>query len=254
MKRAWRVFLLLFLTLFIQRSLRAQRIRVAAAANVQFAIRQLAADFEKSTHYKVELVIESSGKLTAQIGNGAPYDLFVSADTKYPQELFTKGFAADTPAVYARGSLVLWTFRTDIDPAGGPKALLSDKIRKIAIADPALAPYGAAAVELLKKWGIYERLKDKLVYGQSISQVSQYLLSGNADIGITAKSIVLAEEMRGKGKWAGPDPRLYTPISQAAVLLSYGRSHHPEAAAAFYRYLYSSQAASLFLKYGYLVR
>ncbi len=234
-------------------SLRAQGIRIAAAANVQFVIRELATDFEKQTGTVAELIIESSGKLTAQIEHGAPFDIFVSADTNYPIELYKKGFAVEKPAVYAMGGLVLWTLRNDINLSTGTQVLLSDRVQKIAIADPALAPYGAATVTFLKQSGIYEQVKDKLVYGQSISQVNQFIVSGGADIGFTAKSIVLADEMKGKGVWTPLDSTLYAPIAQAAVLLTYGRDHHPAAAAAFYRYLYSQQARVLFLKYGYLV-
>jgi molybdate transport system substrate-binding protein len=235
-------------------SLRAQAIRIAAAANVQFVIRELAADFEKQNGAVVELIIESSGKLTAQIEHGAPFDVFVSADTNYPNELYKKGFAVEKPAIYAMGGLVLWTVRSDLNLSTGMQVLSLDGVRKIAIADPALAPYGVATVAFLKQIGIYEQVKDKLVYGQSISQVNQFIISGGADIGFTAKSIVLADEMKGKGVWVPLDSTMYSPIAQAAVLLTYGRDHHSAAAAAFYRYLYSQQARLLFLKYGYLVQ
>ncbi|MDR3713207.1 MAG: molybdate ABC transporter substrate-binding protein [Puia sp.] len=244
---------LLFLVVAGQASAHAQAIRVAAAANVQFVIRELATDFGKQQGAVPEVIIESSGKLTAQIENGAPFDVFVSADTSYPLELYKKGFVVGKPAIYASGGLVLWTLRSDVNVSSGPEALLSDKIKKIAVADPTLAPYGAATVAFLKRLGLYEQIKDKLVFGQSISQVNQFILSGGADIGFTARSIVLADEMKGKGSWIPLDSTLYSPIAQSAALLTYGRDHHPAAAEAFYRYLYSRQARALFLKYGYLV-
>jgi molybdate transport system substrate-binding protein len=230
-----------------------KRLTVAAAANVQFVMDELKKDFEKSSGTEMNVILNSSGKLTAQIREGAPYDIFVSADTKYPEELYKSGFAVDSPKVYANGVLVLWTARTDIEPFADLGILTLAPIKKIAIANPQTAPYGAAAVEAMKYYNVYDQVKDKLIYGESISQTNQYILSQSADIGFTAKSIVLADEMKGKGIWIDLDSKSYKPIQQAAVILKYGNETNKETVRQFYNYLYSQQAKNILKKYGYIV-
>lgn len=230
-----------------------KRITVAAAANVQFVLQEIKKGFEKETGISVNIILNSSGKLTAQIKEGAPYDVFVSADMKYPQELYSSGFATAAPKVYANGVLVLWTMRKDIKPSADLKLLITDIIKKIAIANPQTAPYGTAAEEAMKYSKVYEQVKDKLVFGESISQTNQYILSQSADIGFTAKSIVLSNEMKGKGVWVDIDSRSYTPIEQGAVILKHGDETNKEASQKFYSYLYSAKAKNVFKKYGYIV-
>ena len=230
----------------------AQEIIIAVAANVQFAMQALEKAYEQNTGFAIKTIISSSGKLTAQIQNGAPFDVFLSADMKYPDTLFAAGFAEAKPRVYAYGSLVLWTMK-EIDLSGGTKLLLEDKIQKIAIANPKTAPYGAEAIKVLKYYQRYENVMPKLVYGESIAQVNQYIFSRAADVGITAKSVVLSPEMRGKGKWLEIDPATYSPIAQGAVILKHGAKNHPQAARAFYDFLFSDTARKILKDYGYLL-
>lgn len=230
-----------------------KRITVAAASNVQFVLQEIKKDFEKETGISVNIILNSSGKLTAQIKEGAPYDAFVSADMKYPQELYSSGFATAAPKVYANGVLVLWTTRTDLKPLADLKLLTTGAIKKIAIPNPRTAPYGAAAEEAMKYNQVYDQVKDKLVFGESISQTNQYIISRSADVGFTAKSIVLSNEMKGRGVWVDVDIKSYSPIQQGAVILKHGNETNKEASQKFYNYLYSAQAKNVFKKYGYLV-
>ncbi len=229
-----------------------KKITVAVAANMQYAFAELKSEFEKSNHIGVNVVIGASGNLTRQIMQGAPFDVFISADTKYPENLYQNGVAAEKPKVYARGALVLWTIKDDLPLQKDLQFLLSPRIKNIAIANPRIAPYGKAAEALLKKAGIWEKLKKKLVYGESISQTTQFVASGNADIGFTAKAVVLSDQMKNKGKWIELDEQDYPPISQAAVLLKYGVKDHEPEARKFYSFLFSEKAKDIYKKYGYL--
>lgn len=246
-------FVFFVLLLSIGSSFAQNKLTVAAAANVQYVMNELAKDFESSTGIKTDIILNSSGKLTAQIKEGAPYDVFVSADMKYPQELYKNGYAIDSPKVYANGLLVLWTTQTSIKPVADLSVLTSDEIKKIAIANPQTAPYGEASVEAMNYYKVYDKVKNKLVYGESISQASQYISSGSANIGFTAKAIVLADEMKSKGIWIDVDRKAYKPISQGAVILKHGNETNRDAAKKFYDYLYSQKAKNILKKYGYVV-
>jgi molybdate transport system substrate-binding protein len=227
-----------------------ENVVVATAANVQYVMLELKKVFEKETGIPLELVVSSSGKLTAQIREGAPFDLFVSADTRYPQEIYTNGGSEIPPKVYARGALVLWT--RDSTAAPRLESLTDPGIRKIAIANPRTAPYGQAAVEVLQQAGLYEQVKSKLVYGESIAQTTQYIETGAADVGFTALSVVLSPEMKGKGSWTKLDSTTYQPINQAAVLLLHSEdSPKRQKSRQFYDFLYSEKAKAIFRKYGY---
>lgn len=229
----------------------SDKIIVATAANVQYVMQEIKSEFEKETGKQVEIVVSSSGKLTTQIREGAPFDVFVSADTKYPQEIFAQGGADDTPKVYAQGTLVLWS--KDIPAAQlSLDILASDSIKKIALPNPRLAPYGEAALAILEKQNGFAKIKDKLVYGESIAQTAQYISTGSAELGFNALSIVLSPEMKGKGNWVVIDSALYKPIDQAAILLKHSEtSPKKDASEAFYQFLYSAKAKSILKKYGY---
>ncbi len=229
------------------------KITVAVAANMQYAFKALKDDYEKSAGVMIDAIIGSSGKLTQQITEGAPFDIFVSADTKYPQTLYENKLAADAPKVYANGVLVLWSAKPGIKPAPNLQVLLTDSIKAIAIANPKTAPYGTAAEEILKNYRLFDKVQPKLVYGESITQASQYIATGAADIGFTAKAIVLSVEMVGKGTWVELDAKQYAPISQAAVLLQHGVQNNGQAVRAFYDYLYSKRAKKILKQFGYLV-
>ena len=248
--------LLLLLPFILTLSVKAEakpKITVAVAANVQFAMNDIKAEFEKLTGIELEIILGSSGQITAQIQQGAPYDVFISADTKYPDALYEKGFTNGKPKVYAQGSLVLWTMRKDLNLKKGLKDILSAKLNSIAIANPKTAPYGRAAVQVLKNTGMENKVGGKLVYGESISSVNQFIISKAADIGFTAKSVVLSPAMKQKGKWVDIDGKLYDPIMQSCVMLKEGIKAHPNETMAFFRFMSSDKAKNIFLKYGYKI-
>jgi len=237
---------------FIGCSTPNDKVVVATAANVQFVMQELQKEFEKSSATRLEIVVGSSGKLTAQIREGAPFDLFVSADTRYPQEIYDNGGGGAAPRTYARGTLVLYTSDSTVTP--DLQKLTNPDIKKIALANPETAPYGAAAVQVLQKAGLYEQLKNKLVYGESIAQTTQYIAAGVADVGFTALSIVLSPEMKGKGRYLLLDSTSYAPIDQAALLLKHSESSPKrEKSQEFYDFLFSEKAKLIFRKYGYSV-
>jgi molybdate transport system substrate-binding protein len=230
----------------------AEEIIVAAAANVQFVMEDLQTEFERQTGIEVKTVINSSGKLSAQISSGAPFDVFLSADMKYPETLFREGYADSIPRVYAFGSLVLWSMK-DIDLSRGMEILAGKQIRKIAIANPLNAPYGLAAKEAMIHYQLYERVKEKLVFGRNVSQVNQYIVSGAAEAGFTSKSTMLSPGIKGQEVWIEIDSTAYSPIKQGAVILKHGRENHPEAAQGFYDFLFSETARQILKNYGYLL-
>lgn len=246
----------MFCLLLVATGVHAQskKLTVAVAANMQYAMKAIKAGFEeKSGGVTVEIILGSSGRLTQQIQEGAPYDLFISADTKYPAELYKSKMTVDSPRIYAKGVLVLWSNTPGIKPSKDLKGLLAENVKKIAIANPKIAPYGAAAEEVLKKYALYDKVKDKLVFGESITQTNQFILSQSADIGFTAKSVVLSDEMKDKGTWVEVDPKSYSAIEQAAVILKHGTETNKDAAESFYNYLYSKAAKNILKKFGYLV-
>lgn len=227
-----------------------QSINVAVAANMQFAMKDLASAFEEKTGIACELIIGSSGKLTAQIKQGAPFDVFVSANMMYPEEIQNSGLAAAPPQVYAYGKLVLWSMKEGLEPS---IELLGDpSIRHIALANPKTAPYGAAAIEVLAKYQMIDRLNDKLVYGESIAQTSQYISAGAVEMGFTALSVVLSPEWQGKGKWILIDTGLYAPIEQGVVVVRH-EGGREEAAKQFQDFLFSEEAGKVLEGYGYAV-
>ncbi len=225
-------------------------ITVAGAANVQFTLEDLKAEFTGETGIGVKTVIGSSGKLTSQVENGAPFDVFLSADMKYPAKLYKDGFSSQAPKVYAYGTLVLWTMK-DMDLSKGVSVLSDPGIQKIALANPELAPYGRQAVNALKFYKLYDQLQKELVLGESIAQANQFITTGAADIGFTAESVVLSPNMKGKGKWIEVDPQSYQPIAQGVVVLRYGDQNNSKEAQEFFNFLFSAPAQEIFKKYGY---
>ncbi|MEP7317773.1 MAG: molybdate ABC transporter substrate-binding protein [Panacibacter sp.] len=231
-----------------------KKVTVAVAANMQYVMNVLKSKFEKETGIKVEVILGSSGKLTQQIQEGAPFDIFISADTKYPQTLWQSKLTSDKPKIYAKGILVLWTARNDLKPEINLQLLLMDNVKKIALANPKTAPYGLAAEEILKHYKLYNVLQKKLVFGESITQTNQFIMSQSADIGFTAKSAVLSDEMQGKGSWVEIEHKAYHDIDQAAVILKHGTETNKEASEKFYKYLYSAEAKKIYKQFGYLVK
>jgi molybdate transport system substrate-binding protein len=229
------------------------KITIAVAANMQYAVEALKAEFNKTDKTEIEVVLGASGNLTQQIMQNAPFDIFISADTAFTKKLEDAGLAAEPPKVYARGLLVLWTTKENIQPGADLKVLPDNNIQHIAIANPKTAPYGAAAEYMLRKYGIYDKIAPKLVTGESITQTSHFIVTGAADIGFTAKSIVISDEMKGRGKWVELDQKDYPPIKQAAVLLTYGQQNHAADARKFYDFLYSDKAQAIYKKFGYMI-
>lgn len=243
-------FIALMLLCLLPISAMAGQITVVAAANVQFTLDELKAEFTKETGIDVKEVIGSSGRLTSQIENGAPFDVFMSADMDYPKRLFADGMTLGEPKIYAYGYLVLWTFK-DLDLSKGVAGLSGTSIRKIAIASPKAAPYGRQAVNSMKYDHLYPGIASKLVYGESISQVNQFITTGAADIGFTAKSVVLSHNMKDKGRWIEVDPQSYEPIAQGVIVLKYAEQNHSKGPQEFYDFLFSAPAQEIFKKYGY---
>jgi len=244
------IFITLAFLLAIPLVASANEITVASAANVQFVLDDLKAEFTKESGVGVKTVIGSSGELTSQIENGAPFDVFLSADMKYPAQLYKDGLSSQVPKVYAYGVLVIWTMK-NLDLSKGISFLSDGGVGKIAIANPELAPYGREAVNSLNFYKLYDQLQKKFVFGESISQTNQFITTGAADLGFTAKSIVVAPNMKDKGKWIEVDPRSYKPIAQGVIVLKYEQQNHSKEALGFYNFLFSAPAQEILKKYGY---
>lgn len=195
-------------------------ITVAAASDLTYAMNEIAANFEKETGCSVKVSYGSSGNFLTQIENGAPFDVFFSADIAYPKKLEAEGLAAPgSTYLYAVGKIVLWTRKdSKLDLAKGLSALRDPSVKKISIANPAHAPYGRAAEEALRKAGVYDAVKDRLVLGENISQAAQFVQSGNADAGIIALSLAASPAMKDDGRYEKIPDELYTPIEQGAVV------------------------------------
>jgi molybdate transport system substrate-binding protein len=247
------VFTLLALLVCVQ-AFTQTKITIAVAANMQYAIEAVKNEFNKTDKTEIDVVLGASGKLTQQIMAGAPFDIFISADTAFPKKIADTGLAAVQPMVYAQGRLVLWSAVPGISPTADLKMLLGDNIKHIAIANPKTAPYGSAAEFLLKKYGLYDAVAAKLVTGESITQASQFIATQAADIGFTAKAIVLSDEMKQKGLWVELNSKDYPPIKQAAVYLKYGQQNHAAEAKKFYDFLFSAKAKAVYKKFGYVTQ
>ncbi len=218
---------------------------VAVAANFSQAAHQLSADFEKSSGHGITVTTGSTGKLYAQILHGAPFDILLAADQKRPMILETNGQAvAGSRFTYAVGRLALWSAHSD---NVGPDTLRTVNFRRLAIANPDLAPYGAAAFETLQALGIADRLKPKIVMGENIAQAHALVATGNAEMGLVALANVLNAE---GGRWEVP-ANLHAPIRQDAVLLKRGTAN--PAAKEFFLYLQSAKAKTIIEGLGYIV-
>jgi molybdate transport system substrate-binding protein len=230
----------------------AQKITVAAAADMSAALPQLVDAYTKKTGQTVKLSFGASGNLTNQIRNGAPFDVFFSADEDYPQQLIAEGLAAkDTLYRYAVGRLVLWVpndSTLDLSKLG-MKALLDPSVKKISVANPATAPYGRAAADALRHYGIYDQVSSRLVIGENISQAAQFVESGNAQAGLIALSHALAAAMKDKGRYWTVPLDAYPTLNQAAVVLS--KSKQQDAARKFLNFLRTPEATALLTSYGF---
>lgn len=225
---------------------------IAAASDLQSVLPAVASRFERDTGQRVTLTFGSSGNFFAQIENGAPFDLFFSADVDYPRRLEAAGLAEPgTLRPYAVGRLVFYAAaRSGIDPRRGLTALTDARVHRVAIANPEHAPYGRAAVAALRHEGLYERVRPKLVLGENISQAAQFVQSGNAEAGLLALSLALAPALRGAGTYADVPAPFYPPIEQAAVILR--ASGRKEAARRFLAFLDRPENAGALRDAGFL--
>ena len=249
-----KLFFIFILSLAVLQLSAQSKLTVAVAANMQYTIKALIAEYNKTDKTKIDVVIGASGGLTQQIMHGAPFDIFVSADKEFPQRLAENNFTLQAPRVYAQGLLVLWSVKPGIRPDREMKILLSDNTKSIAIANPRTAPYGSAAEAILKKYAIYDKVAAKLVRGESITQTSQFIATQNADVGFTAKSIVISTEMNGKGNWVALNTKDYPAIEQSAALLKHAQQNDKAAAEKFYNFLYSAKAKTIYHQFGYIVK
>lgn len=245
---------LLTLFLFVFFGLvKAEVIRVYAAADLQFALRELADIYmKKYPEDKIELIFGSSGKGFAQIKAGAPYHIFFSADMKYAEELYKEGYAITKPKPYAIGRIVLWTRKdSGLDPSKFPEVLLDPRVKRIAIANWEHAPYGRASKEILEAYGVFQKVKDKLVIGENIAQTASYIRSGAADLGFIALSLAKAPELERVGRyWLVPEDK-HERILQGYVITKEGQK--VVGARRFYEFVASTEARKVFVKYGFLL-
>jgi molybdate transport system substrate-binding protein len=228
-------------------------ITIAAAADLIYAMNEIIAQFEKASSCTARLSTGSSGNFLSQIENGAPFDVFFSADVDYPRKLEAEGLAVPGSVfVYGRGKIVLWVRNESrLDLSKGLAALRDPSVRKIAIANPQHAPYGRAAEEALRKAAVYDAVKDRLVLGENISQAAQFVESGNADAGILALSLAVSPGLKEEGRYSKIPENLYTPIEQGAALLH--ASPNPQPARAFLEFVKTPGAAAVLERYGFTV-
>jgi molybdate transport system substrate-binding protein len=226
-------------------------VTVAAAADLLYAMNDIASRFEKATGCTLRVSTGSSGNFLTQIENGAPFDIFFSADIEYPKKLEAEGLAAPgSTYLYAVGKIVLWVGKNSpLDINKGLAVLRDPAVKKVAIANPRHAPYGRAAVEALRNAGLYDAVKDRLVLGEDISQAAEFVESENADAGILALSLVLSPTLKDKGRdWPIPE-KLYAPIEQGAVLLR--DAQNPQGAQALLDYIKTRAGKALLEHYGF---
>ncbi len=238
-------------SLFFANSLLSQSINVAVAANVSYAVVDIKKEFVKIyPDINVKIILGSSGRLTAQIKNGAPFDIFMSANMKYPRLLYKDGFTLSEVKVYAEGALAYLSNKKQ-DFSKGLTLLLDKNIKKIAIANPKTAPYGNASFEALRNANLLKKVQAKFVYGESISQTLSFTIVAT-DIGFVAKSLLYSQKMKHykEGKyWAEVDSSLYTPIQQGIVIIKQTKIN--TAAKKFYEFVLSQKAKKIFSSYGY---
>jgi molybdate transport system substrate-binding protein len=245
-----------FMFLFAVESMRpaqAETVTVAAAADLTYCIEELDRVYLQS-HPNTELKVStgSSGNFSAQIQNGAPFDVFLSADIQYPKNLVTGGFVdQSTLTVYAIGKIVLWTTKPESVNLDEGLDILLDRsaVKKIAIANPEHAPYGRAAKAALEKKGLWPEVQDRIVQGENISQTAQYVQTGNADAGFVALSLVLAPNLKNQGRYIEIDPALYPKLEQAMVLTTAGSKREP--VRDYFQFLRSTAARKIFDQFGF---
>jgi molybdate transport system substrate-binding protein len=226
--------------------------RIAAAANLSFALEDIAARFLEERGSRVGLVFGSSGTLTRQIQDGAPFELFLAADEEFPNQLVSAGLTRDAGVVYASGRLALFAptgspLTVDERLAGLSRLLAAGKVARFAIANPETAPYGRAAEAVLKRRGVWNAIRPRLVFGDSITQAAQFAMTGNAVGGLIAYSMVLAPGLSGRGRYAVIPESDHPPLRQRMVLMK----RAGPVASQFYAYLQTDAARMILKRHGY---
>jgi molybdate transport system substrate-binding protein len=242
--------LLLFLPLV---AFAGDKLFIAAAANFVYVLDPLTAQFKKlDPKTEVTVVTGSSGNLVAQIKNGAPYDLFLSADMGFPEALIKSGYAGkESLTKFTAGRLVLWTTKPGLDLSSIASAVGSPDVQKLAIANTETAPYGRAAKEALVKLGVWTAVEPKIVTGENITQTAQFVETGNADAGFVAMSLVLSPKLKNKGVWIEVPAELYAPLDHGAVITQHGGDN--PAAKRYLVFLQSAEARKILERFGYRV-
>lgn len=243
------VTIILFFTTLVS----AKIINIAVAANVSYAMPTLQKEFAKlHPNIKTRIILGSSGKLTAQISNGAPYDIFLSANMKYPNALYKNKIAISKPIIYAHGTLAILS-SNQRSFKHGIKLLQSKLVKRIAIANPKTAPYGQATFEALKNVNILDDIKNKIIYGESISQTVSYTMMV-ADVGIVAKSSLYSPKLiniHENVHWVEVDKTLYSPIKQGMVILKNAKDN--KEVKAFYDFMLSQKGKNILKEFGYQI-
>lgn len=224
---------------------------IAAASDLVFCLEEMNAAFkQREPDADIKLTLGSSGNFHAQIKNGAPYEVFLSADLSYPNDLAASGHAdARTLTRYAIGRVVLWTVNPAIDVSAGLAALAQPVVKRIAIANPEHAPYGRAAKTAIERAGLWNTVNAKIIYGENISQTAQFVQTGNAEAGLVALSLVLAPKMRGTGKYFLVPQEAHSPLEQGAILTTRGAANL--LATRYIQYLRTPEARLIFERYGF---
>lgn len=231
----------------------ADEIVIAAAADLQFAMPEVVQQFERETGQKVRVTFGSSGNFASQIQNGAPFDVFFSADLNYPKQLDVAGLIEPGSIYhYADGKIVLWTLKSSgVDVSNGLSILSDTRIHKIAIANPEHAPYGRAAIAALKHENVYAGVQNKIVLAENISQAAQFVDAGSAEVGIVALSLVVAPTVRDRGMYFAIPESEYPPIEQGCAIVK--TSQHKQASKQFLEFIKTPAMVSLLRKFGFEV-
>lgn len=240
--------ILYLIAFLISMSAQAQTVKIAAAADLRYALDEVVKEYKKNNSgANIEVIYGSSGNAFTQILNGAPFDIYFSADIMYPQKLKEVGLTLIEPKLYAIGRIVLWSASLDVSKS---LSVLADKPNiKIAIANPEHAPYGQRSVEALKYYKLYEKVEQQLIFGENISQAAQFCLSGNAEAGLIALSLVLSPSMSNQGKYFLIDEKSHRPLEQAYVILTHAKEN--KLAFDFAKFVTSQSAKVIFEKYGF---
>lgn len=226
-------------------------IAVAAASDLIYCLDELNVEFHKTNpHAALKVSFGSSGNFFAQIQNGAPFDVYLSADMKYPRELIKAGLADSSSLMrYAIGHIVLWTIKSDIEVATGLEIVRDSKIKKLAIANPGYAPYGRAAKAALEHYNLWESVQKKIVMGENIAQTAQFVQTGSADAGIVALSLVASPKLAQQGKFYEIPESSHPRLEQGAVLTNIGKEN--PLAKTYLDFLRSAPARAIFNRYGF---